>query len=70
MRDSEDKGLLPNCGYMLSSIANMTIALVKVGCKLRSTLRNELARDKDVKLTSWETDRQCLFISMLFTPSD
>jgi len=43
-------------------------ALVAKGCQLRSKLRNELARDRDGKLTQWETGRRFVFINIPSSP--
>ncbi len=43
-------------------------ALKKLGCEMRSTVRKELARDKNGKLTNWETGRRFVFITVPTTP--
>ena len=43
-------------------------ALKKLGCEMRSTVRKELARDKNGKLTKWETGRRFVFITVPATP--
>ena len=43
-------------------------ALKKLGCEMRSTVRKELARDKNGKLTKWETGRRFVFITVPTTP--
>ena len=56
-------------GNVPLSCANREIgALKKVGCELRSALKLEQARDRDGKLTKWETRRRLVFIASPSTP--
>ena len=43
-------------------------ALKKLGCEMQSTVRKELAWDKNGKLTNWETGRWFVFITVPTTP--
>ena len=43
-------------------------ALKNLGCEMRSTVRKELARDKNGKLTNWKMGRRFVFITVPTTP--
>ena len=43
-------------------------ALKKLGCEMWSTVRKELAQDKNGKLTNWEMGRWFIFITVPTTP--
>ena len=43
-------------------------ALVKKGCELRAKIRKELARNKEGKLTNWETGRRFVYITVPTVP--
>ena len=53
-------------GNIPLSVDNNVIdtALKKLGYEKRSTVRKELARDKNGKLTNWQTGRRFVFITV------
>jgi len=65
-----ERNQLPDCGYEMwlsyrEWIHNKIIKtmLTKLGCEIQPTVRKELVRNKDEKLSKWEMGQQFAFIS-------